>query len=263
MKLRSAATKFSAMIMAGVIALSGAGTVFAADNSTERSDESVRPNSAHFEEMSTIYQSALDSLVNDGTLTKAQAEAVTESIPTKAAIRADGSTTKSGIRVDGCMTKAGIRVDGSTTKAGIRVDGSTTKAGITADGRKIERFGEHKGFLSTLVSDGTITQEQLDAVQSAMKTAKASGKAKSDILTELVSAGTITQEQADALNSNEPAKNGETLKNEALTQEEKSATAEHKGFLNKLITDGTITKEQADAICSAVKEAKDAAKDSE
>jgi polyhydroxyalkanoate synthesis regulator phasin len=61
--------------------------------------------------------------------------------------------------------------------------------------------GEMKNPLSELVTAGTITQDELDAIQESMKTARESKKSMTDVLAELVSAGTLTQEQADAVST--------------------------------------------------------------
>lgn len=102
--------------------------------------------------------------------------------------------------------------------------------------------GERKNPFSELVTAGTITQAQLDAIQEAMKSARESKKPMSDVLTELVSAGTLTQEQADAITSSMPAKEGKG-----------GFTREHKNPLSELVTAGTITQEQLDAIQEAMK----------
>jgi len=55
--------------------------------------------------------------------------------------------------------------------------------------------------LNKLVKDGTITEEQAQAVQNAMKDARGSGSAAGldTVLAGLVDDGTLTQEEADAI----------------------------------------------------------------
>ena len=56
--------------------------------------------------------------------------------------------------------------------------------------------------LSSLVSSGTITQTQSDAVKSAFQAAhKSSSTTKTDPLASLVTNGTITQNQENTINS--------------------------------------------------------------
>jgi competence protein ComGC len=254
MKLKSVTTKFSVMIMAGVIALSGAGTVFAADSSGQ-ADKNFRPQRVNFEEMTAIYQSALDKLVDEGTITQDQAEAVTAGMTTKAGITVDAGKKVHSTEHKAFLSK--LVSDGKLTQE--QADAITSSMPSKADMKNHDRGDVQSGDrpVNKLVSDGTITQEQLNAIHEAMKAAKDSDKSRTEILEELVSAGTVTQNQADAITSSIPVKNG------TWAQDEKTAAGRHMGFFSKLVSDGTITQEQADAICSAVKEAMDAAKDSE
>ena len=91
--------------------------------------------------------------------------------------------------------------------------------------------------LKALVTDGTITQEQADAITTAMKTAVKGPDGVKTALDALVTAGTITQVQADAITANK----GDMNRGE--------------GGLKALVTAGTITQEQADAITTAMKTA--------
>lgn len=109
--------------------------------------------------------------------------------------------------------------------------------------------------LDSLVSAGTITQDQADAVQSVFqsrgKEIQTSGtysnKTKhQNPLDSLVSAGTITQEQKDAIDS--------TLRSSIQPKRQSvETTGTRTSPLDSLVTDGTITQEQADAVDSAFK----------
>ncbi len=91
--------------------------------------------------------------------------------------------------------------------------------------------------LSDLVTKGTITQTQVDAVFKAIKTDIMSDKSMEDTLKELVTAGTITEVQKEAIQKALPNK------------EIMSRPFMGKGnSLDSLIADGTITQAQVDAI---------------
>lgn len=255
MKLKSVTTKFSVMIMAGVIALSGAGTVFAADSSSGQADKNFRPQRANFEEMTAIYQSALNKLVDEGTITQDQAVAVTAGMTTKAGINTDSGKKAQPTEHQSFLSK--LVSDGTITQEQLDAVQTAMKAAMTSGNSK-------SNILDELVSAGTITQEQADAITSSMPSKAGMnghdrGNAQSGErpVSKLVSDGTFTQEQADAITSRTTAKSG------TWTHNEKTAAAGHMGFFSKLVSDGTITQEQADAICSAVKEAMDAARASE
>ena len=219
MKLKNLTTKFPVFVITGIIALSGAGTAFAADSSnSDQCSNGVEHQRVNFEEMSAIYQSTLDALVSKGTITQDQADAITENM---------------------------------SARGNKEMPAKDSKTALT---------GERKSPFSKLVSDGTITQEQVDAVREAMKTAKDSDQTKSDILDELVSAGTINQNQADAITESMPVRGDKEM---PARNRKAAPTGEHKSPYSKLVSNGTITQDQADAISEAVKEEVNAAKESE
>lgn len=111
-----------------------------------------------------------------------------------------------------------------------------------------------KNPMDELVSNGTLTQEQADAVKKAVEAARAAGlsalaesgtEEQEKPLDTLVQAGTLTQEQADSV--------------QALL---KGPHHPHHGFggkegrmgvaLDSLVKAGTITQEQEDAIKKAI-----------
>ena len=103
--------------------------------------------------------------------------------------------------------------------------------------------GGAKVDLESLVTAGTITQAQADAVQSALKPTKPTkAEDRASVWEGLVTAGTITQVQADAIKS----------------AQEAGKPAGPSRIWESLVTAGTITQAQVDAIESALKPAKHA-----
>ena len=103
--------------------------------------------------------------------------------------------------------------------------------------------------LANLVTAGTITQAEADAIQTALDAAKPAGGpgnggehkgGSSSVLDSLVTAGTITQTESDAI---------QTALKAAKPDEATSALA-------ALVTAGTITQVQSDAIQTALDAAK-------
>ena len=107
--------------------------------------------------------------------------------------------------------------------------------------------GERKGPMSELVTAGTITQAQADSIGEAVKAARDSGKTIKEVLDGLVTAGTITQAQEDAIVKAMPANDDKGV-----------PKGERKSPMSELVTAGTITQAQADAIQTAVKSELDA-----
>lgn len=123
--------------------------------------------------------------------------------------------------------------------------------------------GKVQNPMDQLVSDGVITQEQVEAIQKAnMEAAQKQNQQRiSDSLKALVDKGTITQEQSDKILKKLEAtqKEREALlgKIKSMTQEERRQyMQENKNKrqdpLSQLVADGTITQEQADAIGEAI-----------
>ena len=139
-------------------------------------------------------------------------------------------------------------------------NGSITQEQADAIASSIsERGEEHKSHFAGLISAGTITQAQADAINEAMKDARQSNQSLSDIATNLVSKGVITQEQADAVNSAMPLMKEKGAKGEMPKRSENGETFERKGPFEGLVSSGTITQAQADMVLNAVKTALEAA----
>lgn len=96
--------------------------------------------------------------------------------------------------------------------------------------------------MEELVTAGTITQAQADAINTALKAGRESKKTTEDVLKDMVTAGTITQAQADAVSK---CFNPQGRKFVPMNI--------NKNPISQLISAGTITQAQADAINSAVK----------
>jgi competence protein ComGC len=111
------------------------------------------------------------SLIQNGTITRAQADAV------KTALEA-------------------LKVGKTDKPASLVSNGTITQAQADA----IKAAG--KGSVPTLVSNGTITQSQAAALKAACEAAYAAQEAARDAaLNGLVSSGTLTSSQADAINT--------------------------------------------------------------
>lgn len=131
----------------------------------------------------------------------------------------------------------------------------------------VEESKMHGGPLAALVTAGTITQAQADAVDSALHAAMDSARATdfNAALAALVANGTITQAQADAAKASTTATPGKDVhpnldswtvaqrdalhaKLEAIKPDPSVAG---KAAVAKLVTAGTITQAQADAVNTA------------
>ena len=131
---------------------------------------------------------------------------------------------------------------------------------------------EKDSFLADLVTAGTITQTEADAVQTAIggsrgndkgdKVQSESGQTKvTEKLAALVTAGTITQDQSDAIltawQTEQTARQAEMDKVKAMTDTEREAyfkanTTKKDSFLADMVTAGTITQAEADAVQTAI-----------
>lgn len=130
--------------------------------------------------------------------------------------------------------------------------------------------GAGKGAAITqLVTAGTITQAQADAIKAAATAAHdakeaAHAKAKAAVLSGLVTAGTITQAQADAIAA---APRGQGVRqlvasgaitaaaaqqvHDAMKAAKAADATPRTSVLPSLVANGTITQAQADAITAA------------
>ena len=135
----------------------------------------------------------------------------------------------------------------------------------TASGTAVVK--QHAGHLASLVTAGTITQAQADAVETATRTALGAAKtAKRNAgLAALVANNTITQAMADAAKATAADATGKPgrpdLSSWTVAQRDAlrawrdanpvDAVAVRAAALAKLVTAGTITQTQSDAIAAA------------
>ena len=124
------------------------------------------------------------------------------------------------------------------------------------------------GAVTSLVTAGTITQAQADAVKAAMKT-KIDAKFATNlntVLTDLVSKSTLTQAKADAVKSASKTKkdlrdlvkagtitstDAKSIRTALHALPKEDITAIRDGVLVTLVSNNTITQTQADAIKAA------------
>jgi competence protein ComGC len=117
------------------------------------------------------------------------------------------------------------------------------------------------GQESSLVANGTLTQDQASAVRDAMRAAHETRKDAA--LAALVTAGTITKTQADALEAAEGDRgamralvsNGtftmaqaQAVREAVKANKSENRDAQRDAVLSKLVANSTITQAQADAI---------------
>lgn len=123
--------------------------------------------------------------------------------------------------------------------------------------------GGGRGELRALVQAGTITQEQARAVGEAMHEACEDAKAKAmdEALSTLVSEGTITQGQAAAVEADprglidlvaEGTITVEQLKAIRTELKEYQSTDVRSTVINGLVADGTLTASQGAAVLAAL-----------
>ena len=122
------------------------------------------------------------------------------------------------------------------------------KSATPAD-RKWAPVEGRKNPIDELITAGTITQAQADSIYSAMKTGRETKKSMEDILKELVTADTITEAQQQAVLK--------TLPQKGITNRPSYG---RKNQMDSLVTEGTITQAQADALQEALKPGKDSRK---
>jgi len=278
--------------IAGAIAVSSTMAAFAAVQTGSLQKASGATAKVTFSQITDKLKSALDSLVTVGTITKTQEDAIAKVLPTadKKGGRGPEGTAKSpfaSLVTAGTLTQAQsdavqkamdtARGTAKTTKAVL--DALVTAGTITqvqedaivkvcpvAKGNwnrgDRQNPGDKKGGhgtqgtcqspFSSLVTAGTITQAQADAIQKAMEPAKGSDKTMKSVLDSLVTAGTITQAQEDAIVKAVPARDDKAFS----ARDGKGGPA---GMYNKgiasLVSSGTITQTQADKVAAALKTA--------
>ena len=118
-----------------------------------------------------------------------------------------------------------------------------------------------KDALDNLVSSGTITQEQEDAITSAFESSRKSSESQltynnsnksANPIANLVSSGTITKDQANSIqNALKASRNGDT----PPPPPPMGNNSPGKNALDSLVSSGTITQDQENTIDSALKSA--------
>lgn len=132
---------------------------------------------------------------------------------------------------------------------------------------------EKTNFLSELVTSGTLTQEQADAIAKVTHRGPGGGKGHGmgtegfkNQLDKLVTAGTITQDEEnkilDFMNQKQTEKKAEMDKVKNMTEAERKTYFENNkkektDLTAELVTAGIISQEKADAIKAAMPAAKD------
>ena len=208
MQFNLTARKFAVLTLAGVISIAGTGIAFAADQSDNGQNGNrfhPKPNRVNFEEMSAIYQTALDGLVDEGTITQEQSEAVTENMTAKVdKIKNDGARIERSLNREHKGPMSRLVDDETITQEQADL--------ILAAMKDAKESGEGlRDILEELVNDDVLTQDQANAVIECMvarghrakqegdKTEKRGmGEYKGPMST-LIDAGMITQEQANAI----------------------------------------------------------------
>ncbi|MDR3542520.1 MAG: cell wall-binding repeat-containing protein [Desulfosporosinus sp.] len=125
---------------------------------------------------------------------------------------------------------------------------TTSTTPVTGTGTR----GAIKTAMDGLVTAGTITQAQEDAVQSAVKSARQGGTQGGikTVMDGLVAAGTLTQAQEDSIQSALAAAPQDGSANGGYKRGDNSG---FKTVMDGLVTAGTITQAQEDAIQSGLK----------
>ena len=133
------------------------------------------------------------SLVSDGTLTIAQAQAIHDAM--HAAVDADREAEVK-------TTLAALVTKGTITQS----QADAISASMAAEAEADSHRGKRGGHLRELVDAGTITKEQANAVHEAMHASRPTETERiatlNTVLADLVAKGTITQAQADAVKAN-------------------------------------------------------------
>ena len=236
-------------VLTGIVAASivfTLGTTALAASNTVKDSKSVQTNSGAKNKLfrgkgilaSDNLKAKLDELVKAGTITQAQEDKIVAYME---------------------QVQADIKAEKEKIEA------------MTEDERKAyleQNKGKKTGALEALVSNGTITQVQADAMAEALGTKGAKGQGKGYIgngltgnLDSLVTAGTITEAEKTKIlayiEEKQAALQAEKEKVKAMTEEERKAyfadkTKTKVNILEQLVTDKIITQAQADAIAEAM-----------
>lgn len=152
--------------------------------------------------------------------------------------------------------------------AGQQLEESSSGEVMSIDNASGSEMGKKaQSPLASLVEDGTITEEQAEAIGKALEQARlahqtqaGAANASSDPLASLVGAGTITEEQSDAVMSKLDHAKGPRMMAPPPPPPVSSGDEEEDGdtvtdILDSLVEDGTITEAQQAAVKSAFESA--------
>lgn len=164
----------------------------------------------------TAMSSALDSLVSDGTITQEQADAVVANKPAKGHDGKGQGSKSNPLVTDGTITQEQANSVRTALEAAHDAAQEAVLGQLVSDGvitqTQADAFGDRDAVRS-LMQSGEIDADTAAAVRDAFEAARESrDQAMSDALASLVSAGTITQAQADAIEANKPEGKGPGMK---------------------------------------------------
>lgn len=160
--------------------------------------------------------SALDSLVSDGTITQEQADAVVANKPVKGQGGKGQGGRSNSLVTDGTITQEQANSVRTALKAARESAQEAVLGQLVSDGvitqTQADAFGD-RNAVRLLMQSGEIDADTAAAVRDAFEAAKESrDQIMSDALASLVSLGTITQAQADAIEANKPDGKGSGMK---------------------------------------------------
>lgn len=149
--------------LAGALAVTGTGAAYAMPGAEQQNTQNIETKK---QEVHKQFKSALDNLVKDGTLTKAQEDAVLKAMAAKREKYEKERLEKEKLQ-NGKLQNG--KPDNGTKKPASGKDFKLRPQGHPKG---------HHGFLQDLVKDGTLTQEQADAVRKAFRSTRESARQK-------------------------------------------------------------------------------------